>query len=84
MVLKLRDFQILCLYQELDKRVYHRYELSMLMGILVNWATKRQKIIIHSSATCEMLALNYSVLEAFDLRNIIQDIGLKVRKKQPY
>ena len=78
MVLKLRDFQILCLYQELDKRAYHRYELSMLMGILVNWATKRQKI------TCEMLALNYSVLEAFDLRNIIQDIGLKVRKKHPY
>lgn len=46
------------------------------------WSTGQRnvkKIITHSSAACEMLALNYSVLKAFDLRNTIRDIGLKVK-----
>ena len=48
-------------------------------GNLVNWATKKQKIITHSSAACEMLALNYTILKAFELRNTIEDLDLKVR-----
>lgn len=48
-------------------------------GNLVAWATKKQKIITHSSAACEMLALNYTILKAFDLRNTIEDLELKIR-----
>ena len=63
---------------ELDRRSITGMAIYV-NGNLVNWATKRQKIITHSSAACEMLALNYSVLKAFDLRNTIRDIGLKVK-----
>ena len=48
------------------------------MGIWLH-GQQRQKIITHSSAACEMLALNYTILKAFDLRNTIEDLELKIR-----
>ena len=56
---------------ELDRRSITGMAIYV-NGNLVNWANETSKIITHSSAACEMLALNYSVLKAFDLRNTIR------------
>lgn len=49
-------------------------------GNLVQWATKKQTVIAQSSAACEMLALNYTMLKAIEIKNNLMDLGFEVGK----
>lgn len=64
---------------EIDKRLITGNAI-FLNGHLVSWATKRQKIITKSSASCELIALGVAIDETVNMKRMMKELGFPIKK----